>query len=161
MNFKSKTFRVRDRVPVHRLFVKIFSWFWVTALVIIGIIFIGRRVMDLRPIDPSTMYASVASMVATQAAQAYESGGPAGFLVLPTTSPEVTRVSFSCSMNSTRMYSRDRSRGMPSDWRERPARISLSQRRVRCTNVSPRINLLLLPDVHTRWCSTSTLGCRI
>jgi len=79
MNFKSKVFRIRDRVPVHRLFVKIFSWFWATALVIIGIIFISRRVMDLRPIDPSTMYASVASLVATQAAQAYESGGPAGF----------------------------------------------------------------------------------
>jgi signal transduction histidine kinase len=64
---------------VHRLFVKIFSWFWATALVIIVIIFIGRRVMDLRPIDASTMYASVASMVATQAARAYESDGPAGF----------------------------------------------------------------------------------
>src|SRR5882762_8888714 len=79
MNFKSRVFRFRDRVPVHRLFVKIFSWFWVTALVIIGIIFIGRHVMDLRPIDSSTMYASVASMMATEAARAYESGGPAGF----------------------------------------------------------------------------------
>ena len=79
MNFNSKVFRFRDRVPVHRLFVKIFSWFWVTALVIIGIIFIGRRVMDLRPIDPSSMYPSLASMVATDAARAYESGGPAGF----------------------------------------------------------------------------------
>lgn len=79
MNFKSKVFRFRDRVPVHRLFVKIFSWFWVTALVIIGIIFVGRRVMDLRPIDSSTMYASVASMVAGEAARAYESGGAAGF----------------------------------------------------------------------------------
>src|SRR6267143_4611489 len=79
MNFKSRVFRFRDRVPVHRLFVKIFSWFWVTALVIIGIIFVGRRVMDLRPIDSSTMYASVASMVAGEAARAYESGGAAGF----------------------------------------------------------------------------------
>src|SRR6266850_2992943 len=79
MNFKSRVFRFRDRVPVHRLFVKIFSWFWVTALVIIGIIFIGRHVMDLRPIDSSTMYASVASRLAAEAAQAYESGGPAGF----------------------------------------------------------------------------------
>jgi two-component system, OmpR family, sensor histidine kinase CpxA len=79
MNFKSKLFRFRDRVPVHRLFVKVFSWFWVTALVIIGIIFVGRRVMDLRPIDPSSMYTSVASMLAAEAARAYESGGPAGF----------------------------------------------------------------------------------
>jgi len=79
MNFKSKVFRFRDRVPVHRLFVKIFSWFWVTALVIIGIIFVGRRVMDLRPIESSSMYASVASMLAAEAAHAYESGGPAGF----------------------------------------------------------------------------------
>jgi signal transduction histidine kinase len=79
MNFKSKVFRFRDRAPVHRLFVKIFSWFWVTALVIIGIIFVGRRVMDLRPIESSSMYASVASMLAAEAARAYESGGPAGF----------------------------------------------------------------------------------
>jgi len=79
MNFKSNVFRFRDRVPVHRLFVKIFSWFWVTALVIIGIIFVGRRVMDLRPIESSSMYASVASMLAAEAARAYESGGPAGF----------------------------------------------------------------------------------
>ncbi len=79
MNFKSKVFRFRDRVPVHRLFVKIFSWFWVTALVIIGIIFVGRRVIDLRPIESSSMYASVASMLAAEAARAYESGGPAGF----------------------------------------------------------------------------------
>ena len=79
MNFKSKVFRFRDRVPVYRLFVKVFSWFWVTALVIIGIIFVGRRVIDSRPIDPSMMYASVASMVAREAAQAYESGGPEGF----------------------------------------------------------------------------------
>jgi signal transduction histidine kinase len=79
MNFRSKVFRFRGRVPVDRLFVKIFSWFWVTALVIIGLIFVGRHVMDLRPIEPSTMYASVAPMLAAEAARAYESGGPAGF----------------------------------------------------------------------------------
>jgi len=33
MNLMCKVFRFRDRLPVHRLFVKIFSWFWVTALV--------------------------------------------------------------------------------------------------------------------------------
>lgn len=79
MNFKSRMFRFRDRVPVRRLFVKIFSWFWATALVIIGIIFVARRVTDLRPIDGSSMYASVAHIVAAEAARAYESGGPAGF----------------------------------------------------------------------------------
>ncbi len=79
MNFKSKVFRFRDHVPVHRLFLKIFSWFWVTALVIIGILFVGRRVMDLRPTDSSSMYTSVASMVAAEAAHAYESGGPGEF----------------------------------------------------------------------------------
>ncbi len=79
MNFKSTVFRFRDHVPVHRLFLKIFSWFWVTALVIIGILFVGRRVMDLRPTDSSSMYTSVASMVAAEAAHAYESGGPGEF----------------------------------------------------------------------------------
>ena len=79
MNLTSKVFRFRDRLPVHCLFVKIFSWFWATALVIVGIIFVGRRVMDLRPIDSSTMYASVTSMLAADAAHAYESGGAAAF----------------------------------------------------------------------------------
>ena len=79
MNSKSRVFRFRDRVPVHRLFLKIFSWFWVTALVIISILFVGRRVMDLRPTDSSSMYTSVASLVAAQAAHAYESGGPGEF----------------------------------------------------------------------------------
>jgi two-component system sensor histidine kinase CpxA len=79
MNLRSKVFRFRERVPVHSLFVKIFSWFWLTALVIIGVIFVGRHVMDLKTIDSSTMYASVASMVAADAARAYESGGAAGF----------------------------------------------------------------------------------
>src|SRR5258707_1416637 len=79
MNFKSKVFRFRDRVPVHRLFLKIFSWFWVTALVIIAIMFVGRRVMDLKPTDSSSMYTSLASLVATEAANAYESGGPMEF----------------------------------------------------------------------------------
>jgi len=79
MNFKSKVFRFRDHVPVHRLFLKIFSWFWVTALVIIAIMFVGRRVMDLKPTDSSSMYTSVASLVAADAAHAYESGGPGEF----------------------------------------------------------------------------------
>jgi len=69
MNSKSRVFRFRDRVPVHRLFLKIFSWFWVTALVIISILFVGRRVMDLRPTDSSSMYSSVASLVAAQASR--------------------------------------------------------------------------------------------
>jgi two-component system, OmpR family, sensor histidine kinase CpxA len=80
MNFKSTVLRFRDRVPVQRLFVKIFSWFWVTALVIIGIVFLVRHVMDLKPIDLSTMYASVAPILAEEAARAYESDGPAGFV---------------------------------------------------------------------------------
>jgi two-component system sensor histidine kinase CpxA len=79
MNFRSKVFRFRDRVPVHRLFLKIFSWFWITALVIISIIFVARRVVDMKSIDGSAAYASVASMLATEAARAYESGGPSGF----------------------------------------------------------------------------------
>src|SRR5882762_7109261 len=43
------------------------------------ILFVGRRVMDLRPIDSSSMYTSVASLVAAEAAHAYESGGPMEF----------------------------------------------------------------------------------
>jgi len=57
-----------------------------------------------------------------------------------------------------KMYCRERSPGKPSDWRARLARINSSQSTFRCTNVPPRINLFLVPDVHTRrWYSMSTL----
>jgi two-component system sensor histidine kinase CpxA len=64
---------------VHRLFLKIFGWFWLTALVIIGIGLVGRQVTDLRTIKSTSVYASVAPVLAAESARAFESEGPEGF----------------------------------------------------------------------------------
>lgn len=71
--------RFRDRVPVHRLFLKIFGWFWLTALVIIGIGLVGRQITDLRTIKSTSVYASVAPVLAAESAHVFESEGPQGF----------------------------------------------------------------------------------
>jgi len=47
-----------------------------------------------------------------------------------------------CSMNSTRMYYRERSPGTSSGWRAKLARINLSQSTFRCTNGLPRIKFV-------------------
>jgi len=71
--------RFRDRVPVHRLFLRIFGWFWLTALVIIGIGLVGRQVTDLRAIKSTSVYASVAPVLASESAHVFETEGPEAF----------------------------------------------------------------------------------
>ncbi|HXO98480.1 MAG TPA: ATP-binding protein [Chthoniobacterales bacterium] len=71
--------RFRDRVPVHRLFLKIFCWFWLTALVIMGIGLLARQVTDLRTIKSTNVYASVAPVLAEESAHVFEAEGPEAF----------------------------------------------------------------------------------
>jgi two-component system, OmpR family, sensor histidine kinase CpxA len=66
-------------VPVHRLFLRIFGWFWLTALVIIGVGLVGRQVTDLRTIKSTSVYASVAPVLAAESAHVFESEGPEAF----------------------------------------------------------------------------------
>ena len=72
-------FRFRDRVPVRRLFLRIFSWFWLTALVIIAIGVVVRQVADLRAVKSTSVYASVAPVLAGEAAHVFETEGQEGF----------------------------------------------------------------------------------
>jgi two-component system sensor histidine kinase CpxA len=78
LNFKSRVRGLRSRVPVHRLFVKIFLWFWLTALVLF-IVSAGTRMIGLRSIRQSEIIAIFAPRLAAEAAQAYESGGAPSF----------------------------------------------------------------------------------
>jgi len=64
---------------VRRLFLRIFGWFWLTALVIVGVGLVGRQVTDLRTIKSTNVYASVAPVLAAEAAHVFETEGPPGF----------------------------------------------------------------------------------
>src|ERR1700686_417694 len=79
IDLKFMALSFRDRVPVHRLFLKIFCWFWLTALVIIGIGVVGRQVTDFRTVKTTSVYASVAPVLAAEAAHVFETEGPEGF----------------------------------------------------------------------------------
>jgi two-component system sensor histidine kinase CpxA len=69
---------LRSRVPVHRLFVKIFLWFWLTAVAMFAVS-VGTRMIGLRPLEQSELIAVFAPKLAAEAAQAWESGGAPAF----------------------------------------------------------------------------------
>jgi two-component system, OmpR family, sensor histidine kinase CpxA len=64
---------------MYRLFLKIFFWYWLTAWGIIAIVLLGSRLTAMRQVAAPNMYATVAPILAAEAAKAYESGGPAAF----------------------------------------------------------------------------------
>ncbi len=64
---------------MHRLFLKIFFWYWLTAWGIIAIVLLGSRLTGMRQISAPNMYATVAPILAAEAVKAYESGGPEAF----------------------------------------------------------------------------------
>src|ERR1700733_7184361 len=66
------------RVPIGRLFAKVFLWFWLTVLALFAI-FMASRMVGNRVIPPTDIVASFAPRVADEAAHAYESGGPQEF----------------------------------------------------------------------------------
>jgi len=77
-NLQARFFKLADRVPIYRLFLTIFLWFWVTAWAIVAIVLLGNHLTGLKQVsDP--MYATVAPILASEAAKAYESGGPEAF----------------------------------------------------------------------------------
>jgi two-component system sensor histidine kinase CpxA len=65
-------------VPVHRLFFKIFLWFWLTALAILAVS-AGTRMIGLRSFQKSEIISVLAPRLALEAAQAFESGGAPAF----------------------------------------------------------------------------------
>ena len=69
--------RPNARVPIRRLFAKVFLWFWLTVLALFAI-FLASRI-GTRLVPSTDISASFAPRVADEAAEAYESGGPQGF----------------------------------------------------------------------------------
>jgi two-component system sensor histidine kinase CpxA len=66
-------------VPIYRLFLTIFFWFWLTAWGILAMVFLGSRLTGIRQVSAPNMYATIAPILAAEAAKAYESGGPQAF----------------------------------------------------------------------------------
>jgi two-component system, OmpR family, sensor histidine kinase CpxA len=66
------------RVPIGRLFAKVFLWFWSTVLALFAI-FLASRMIGTRLVPSTDVIASFAPRVADEAAHAYESGGPQEF----------------------------------------------------------------------------------
>ena len=63
----------------HKLFLKIFLWFWLMLLGILGGFLFAPRLTRFHEVQAPNMNAVVAPMLASQAVKAYEAGGPAGF----------------------------------------------------------------------------------
>jgi two-component system sensor histidine kinase CpxA len=68
----------RARVPIGRLFIKVFLWFWSTVLALFAL-FLASRTLGSRLVPSTDIVASFAPRVADEAAHAYESGGPPEF----------------------------------------------------------------------------------
>jgi two-component system sensor histidine kinase CpxA len=64
---------------MHRLFLKIFFWYWLTAWGMIAVVLLGSRLTGMRQVSTPNMYATVAPILAAEAAKTYESGGPEAF----------------------------------------------------------------------------------
>lgn len=79
LNVRTRLHKIKAKVPMHRLFIKIFLWFWSTALGMLIIIWIGSYFTSLKAVTSPNMYATVAPVLAAQAVHAYESGGPEEF----------------------------------------------------------------------------------
>jgi hypothetical protein len=67
-------------MPIGRLFIKVFLWFWLTVLALFAI-FLASRTLGIRLVPSTDIVASFAPTVADEAAHAYESGGPQEFAV--------------------------------------------------------------------------------
>jgi hypothetical protein len=63
---------------IHRLFIKVFLWFWLTVLALFAIFF-ASRTLGSRLLPGTDVIAAFAPRVAAEAAHAYESGGPQEF----------------------------------------------------------------------------------
>ena len=68
----------KARIPIGRLFTKVFLWFWLTVLALFAI-FMASRMLGTRLLPSTDFIASFAPRAADEAAHAYESGGPQQF----------------------------------------------------------------------------------
>jgi two-component system sensor histidine kinase CpxA len=79
LNLHARFLKVKARVPMYRLFLKIFFWYWLTAWGMIAVVLLGSRLTGMRQVSTPNMYATVAPILAAEAARTYESGGPEAF----------------------------------------------------------------------------------
>src|SRR5260370_40074156 len=79
LELKARCLRMTARVPMHRLFLKIFLWFWLVAVGILAIVSLASRMAGTKQITAPNMFATVASILASESVKAYESGGPEAF----------------------------------------------------------------------------------
>jgi two-component system, OmpR family, sensor histidine kinase CpxA len=80
LDFRARLVSVRARVPMYRLFLKIFFWYWLTAWGMIAVGLLGSRLTAMSRVSSApNMYAMVAPIMAAEAVKSYESGGPEAF----------------------------------------------------------------------------------
>ena len=68
----------KARVPIGRLFIKVFFWFWLAVLALFAL-FLASRTLGSRLVPSTDIVASFAPRVADEAAHAYEAEGPQEF----------------------------------------------------------------------------------
>src|SRR5260370_20033729 len=79
LHLQARLLKVKASVPVYRLFLTIFLWFWLTAWGILAIVFLGNQLTGIRQVSAPNMYATVAPILCAEAVKAYESGGAEAF----------------------------------------------------------------------------------
>jgi len=70
---------VKARVPMYRLFITIFLWFWIAAWGIFAMVFLINDLKGIRQVSAPSMYATIAPILAAEAVRTYEVGGAAAF----------------------------------------------------------------------------------
>jgi hypothetical protein len=108
LSLQARILWVRARVPIYRLFLTIFLWFWVTAWGMLAIVFLVNDLKGVREVSAPSMYATIAPILAAEAAKTYESGGRKHSLVFRKAMLLITNGNSSCSTDSTKTYCRGR-----------------------------------------------------
>lgn len=70
---------VKARVPMYRLFLTIFMWFWFSAWGIFAVMFLVNHLKGIRQVSAPSMYATIAPILAAEAVRTYEVDGSAAF----------------------------------------------------------------------------------
>ena len=70
---------VKARVPMYRLFITIFLWFWIAAWGIFATVFLINDLKGIRQVSTPSMYTTIAPLLAAEAVRTYEVGGAAAF----------------------------------------------------------------------------------
>ena len=70
---------LKARVPMYRLFITIFLWFWIAAWGIFATVFLINDLKGIRPVSAPSMYATIAPILAAEAVRTYEVGGADAF----------------------------------------------------------------------------------